>query len=81
MTKVETPLRKRVNVSLSRETLKLLHRVSKNRSRFIDAAVHHYAAFGGRARLRKMLAEGYRRGADRDLAIATEWFSLEEGEV
>jgi hypothetical protein len=48
------------------------------RSRFIDRAVRHYIEIQGRAGLRERLKAGYRANAERDLAMAAEWFPLEE---
>ncbi len=48
------------------------------RRRFIDEAVRSYVDTMGRAKLRGLLAERGRRRADRDLAIAEEWFSVDE---
>jgi CopG family transcriptional regulator/antitoxin EndoAI len=71
---------KRINVVLPDETVAVLDRVAAKgaRSRFIDHAVRHFVETQGRRRLREQLKAGYRANAERDLAIAAEWFTLEE---
>jgi len=71
---------RRVNVTLPEETLRLIDRVAKkgDRSRLIDEAVRHYIDNVGRTNLRKRLKEGAIRRAERDRALAEEWFHLEE---
>ncbi|MEK7404498.1 MAG: hypothetical protein AAB225_05270 [Acidobacteriota bacterium] len=49
-----------------------------DRSRSMEAAVKHYVDTVGRRNLRRLLIEGGRRRAERDLAIAEEWFPLDE---
>ena len=49
-----------------------------NRSRFIDRAVRHYVETHGKQNLLEQLSAGYRANAERDLAMAAEWFPLEE---
>jgi CopG family transcriptional regulator/antitoxin EndoAI len=71
---------KRINIILPAETVSVLDRVTTkgNRSRFIDRAVLHYVETHGKRSLREQLKAGYRANAERDLAIAAEWFPLEE---
>jgi CopG family transcriptional regulator/antitoxin EndoAI len=71
---------KRINIILPDQTVAVLDRVAAKgaRSRFIDHAVRHYVETQGRQRLRAQLTAGYRANAERDLAIAVEWFPLEE---
>ena len=71
---------KRINISLPVETLRLLDRVSPrgHRSRLIDDAVRHYVKEKGRRMLMQQLAAGAKARAERDLALAEEWFTLEE---
>ena len=70
--------RKRVNITLPPETLKLIDRVSKdNRSEFINKAVRLYANRLERARLKQRLKETYLERAKEDLAIAKEWEPIE----
>jgi CopG family transcriptional regulator/antitoxin EndoAI len=71
---------KRINITGPEETLRLLDRVSSrgDRSKFIVEAVHAYVSSRGRARLRVELKEGAKARASRDLALAAEWFSIDE---
>jgi CopG family transcriptional regulator/antitoxin EndoAI len=71
---------KRINIVLPDETVALLRRVAAKgaRSRFIDYAVRHVVEKQGKRALREQLEAGYRANAGRDLAIAAEWFPLEE---
>jgi CopG family transcriptional regulator/antitoxin EndoAI len=71
---------KRINVVLPDKTVAMLDRVASRgtRSRFIDRAVRHFVETHGRRTLREQLKAGYRANAERDLAIAAEWFPLEE---
>ena len=71
---------KRINIVLPDKTVAVLDRVAAKgaRSRLIDRAVWHYVETHGRQRLREQLKAGYRANAERDLAIAAEWFPLEE---
>ena len=71
---------KRINIILPDETVAVLGRVTTkgNRSRFIDRAVKQLVATEGKANLRARLKEEAITNADRDLAIAVEWFPLEE---
>ena len=71
---------KRINIVLPDTTLAVLDRVAAKgaRSRFIDRAVRHYVETQGRGSLREQLKTGYRANAERDLAMAAEWFPLEE---
>jgi len=70
--------RKRINITLPPETLKLIDRVSKdNRSEFINRAVRLHANRLERARLKQRLKETYLERAKEDLAIAKEWEPIE----
>ena len=71
---------KRINIILPDKTVAVLDRVASKgtRSRFIDRAVRHYVESQGRASLRERLKAGYQANAERDLAMAAEWFPLEE---
>jgi CopG family transcriptional regulator / antitoxin EndoAI len=73
-------MRKRINMILPDTTVALLDRVASKgvRSRFIDRAVRHYVETQGMENLRERLKAGYQANAERDLAIAAEWFPLEE---
>jgi len=69
---------KRINIILPDRTLAVLDRVATNRSRFIDRAVRHLVETESKANLRALLQEEAIDNAARDLAIAAEWFPLEE---
>jgi metal-responsive CopG/Arc/MetJ family transcriptional regulator len=71
---------KRINIILPDNTVAVLDRLTSkgNRSRFIDHAVRHLIETQGLQSLREQLKGGYRANADQDLAIAAEWFPLEE---
>jgi len=71
---------KRINIILPDKTIAILDRVATkgNRSRFIDRAVRRLVEAEGKANLRALLKEEAIANADRDLAIAAEWFPLEE---
>jgi hypothetical protein len=58
----------------------VLNRVTKkgNRSRFIDRAVRRLIEVEGKANLWALVKEEAIANAERDLAIAAEWFPLEE---
>jgi CopG family transcriptional regulator/antitoxin EndoAI len=71
---------KRINIVLPDETVAVLDRVTAKgaRSRFISRAVMHLVETEGRANLRERLKAEALSNAERDLAIAAEWFPLEE---
>lgn len=71
---------KRINVVLPDETISVLDRVTSTgtRSAFISRAVLHYIETQSRQSLRQKLEAGYRANTERDLALAAEWFPLEE---
>lgn len=73
-------MHRRVNITLSEETIRLIDRASErgSRSRFIDAAVRYFVRARGRTRLRQLVEEGAEKRAERDLAIAEEWFPVDE---
>jgi CopG family transcriptional regulator/antitoxin EndoAI len=73
-------MHKRVNITLSEETIRLIDRSADhgNRSRFIDAAVKYFVREHGRTQVRRLLEEGAERRAARDLAIAEEWFPVDK---
>jgi CopG family transcriptional regulator/antitoxin EndoAI len=70
----------RINVILPEETVRVLDRVAPkgNRSRLISDAVLHYVSSRGKMNLAEQLKAGALANATRDLAIAEEWFPLEE---
>lgn len=71
---------KRINIILPERTVAVFDRVTAKggRSRFIDHAVLHYIETQGRQSLRARLRAGYLANAEENLAIATDWFPLEE---
>jgi CopG family transcriptional regulator/antitoxin EndoAI len=71
---------KRINIILPDKTVAVLDRVTTkgSRSRFIDRAVRQLVETEGRASLRSQLKEEAIANADRDLAMAAEWFPVEE---
>lgn len=71
---------KRINVVLPDKTIAVLDRVAPKgaRSRFIDRAVRHLVEAEGKQNLRARLKDEALANAGRDLAIAVEWFPLEE---
>jgi CopG family transcriptional regulator/antitoxin EndoAI len=70
----------RINVILPEETVRVLDRVAPkgSRSRVISDAVMHYVSSRGRSNLAEQLKAGALANAKRDMAIAEEWFPLEE---
>jgi CopG family transcriptional regulator/antitoxin EndoAI len=70
----------RLNVTLPEATVALIDRAAENgnRSRLIDQAVQGYVRQPERARLRERLKQGALARAERDLALAREWFTVEE---
>ena len=73
-------MRRRINISLPEETVRLLDRISHrgDRSRLINEAVRRYVSSRHRSALRKRLKEGALRRAERDLRLSAEWFLLDE---
>jgi CopG family transcriptional regulator/antitoxin EndoAI len=80
MTKGVSTMRRRVNVTLPEETLRLIDRAAKkgDRSRLIDQAVKYLIREKGRINLRQLLKAGALARAERDLRLAEEWFPFEE---
>jgi len=73
-------MHRRINITLPESTVRLIDRVAGKgeRSRLVDEALRHYLAGIGRKNLRKLLKEGALQRAERDRALAEEWFLLEE---
>jgi CopG family transcriptional regulator/antitoxin EndoAI len=73
-------MNRRINVILPESTVAVLARVAPrgNRSRLIDRAIRQYMAAQGRRHLRAQLKREALANAERDLAMAAEWFPLEE---
>ncbi|MEK7629584.1 MAG: ribbon-helix-helix protein, CopG family [Patescibacteria group bacterium] len=76
----KTSTRERINITLPRETLELIDKLSEKRGRsgFLNDAVNFYVEKKGRKNIRRFLKEGCIKNAQRDLDIAKEWFLLEE---
>ena len=70
----------RINVTLPRHTLVLIDRVVEKgeRSKVIDTAVLEYIKKTSKDNLRERLKEGAMRNAESDLALAGEWFAVDE---
>ncbi len=77
MTKTIT--RKRVNITLPKETILLIDQVAEKgeRSRFLNEAVRFYMEQAGRENIKRLLREGARERGERDLNLAREWFPVE----
>jgi CopG family transcriptional regulator/antitoxin EndoAI len=73
-------MNRRINVILPESTVAVLAKVAPRggRSRLIDRAIKQYVAAHGRQHLRAQLKREALANADRDLAMAAEWFPLEE---
>ena len=73
-------MKTRINITLPEETLGLLDRVAErgNRSRLISEAVLHYVRSKAKLSLRERLKQGALARAERDLAVAEEWFTVDE---
>jgi hypothetical protein len=74
---------KRINIILVDKTVAVLDRLTTkgNHSRFIDRAARHLIESESKANLRARLKEEAIASADRDLALAAEWFPLDEEAV
>ncbi len=68
------------NVILPETTVAVLDKVAPkgNRSALIDRAIKHYVKSQGQRNLRERLKQEALTNAERDLAMAAEWFPLEE---
>ena len=73
-------MNKRINVILPETTVAVLAKVAPrgDRSRLIDRAIKQFVASHSRRHLRAQLKQEALANADRDLAMAAEWFPLEE---
>ncbi len=71
---------KRINITLPESTVRLMERLASKgeRSRLVDEALTHYLRGITKKTLKKRLKEGAIRRAERDRALAEEWFLLEE---
>jgi CopG family transcriptional regulator/antitoxin EndoAI len=70
----------RVDVTLPKETVRLLEKIAKrgDRSRLVDQAIRYFAKEMSRANLKKQLKEGAMVNASRDLNLVEEWFSIDD---
>jgi CopG family transcriptional regulator / antitoxin EndoAI len=71
---------KRINIVLPDTTLAVLDRVAPkgSRSDLISRAVLHFVETQGKSVLRERLKHEALANAERDVAMAAEWFTLEE---
>lgn len=71
---------RRINVTLPESTVRLVERLAGKgeRSRLVDQALRQYLRGVTKKTLRKRLKEGAIRRAERDRALAEEWFFVEE---
>jgi CopG family transcriptional regulator/antitoxin EndoAI len=71
---------KRINIVLPDKTLAVLNRVAPkgNRSQLISRAVLQFIEAQGKQTLRQRLKVEALENAERDVAMAAEWFPLEE---
>ena len=69
----------RVDVTLPKETVRLLEKIAKkgDRSRLVDQAIRFFVKEMSRANLKKQVREGAIVNASRDLNLAEEWFSID----
>ena len=79
-TKNNSSAYQRVDVTLPRETVRLLEKIAKrgDRSRLVDQAIRYFAKEMSRANLRKQLKEGAITNASRDLNLSEEWFLIDD---
>ena len=75
----QSPKFNRINVTLPKETVYLLNRVSEKggRSQLINNAVRFYVNKIGKINIKKNLREGALKRKERDLSLAEDWFHLE----
>ena len=69
----------RINVTLPKETLYLLDKVSEkgDRSRLVNNAVRFYINEISKINIKKNLREGAIKRKERDLSLAEDWFHVE----
>ena len=69
----------RRNFTLRAETAALLDRLPRevNRSKLVDVAIHKLVRDRSRAKLRKLVEEGAKYNAERDLRLAEEWVAVD----
>lgn len=73
-------MNKRLNITLPEQTVRLMDQAAPKgqRSNLIAKAIKLYVQQHKRSELRKLLAQGAKANAKRDLKMAEEWFPLEE---
>lgn len=76
---IQSPGFDRINVTLPKETVYLLDRVSEKggRSRLINNAVRFYVNEIGKINIKKNLREGAIKRKERDLSLSEDWFPIE----
>lgn len=76
---IQSPRFDRINVTLPRETVHLINKVSEkgSRSHLIDNAVRFYVNEIGKINIKKNLREGAIKRKERDLSLAEDWFPIE----
>lgn len=71
---------KRINITLPETTVAMLEKVADkgSRSMFIDIAIQKHVAETRKSTLREQVKAGAIANAERDLAIAREWFDIDD---
>ena len=79
MTAKQSLTHERVNISLPKETLRLIDRITRNtnRSGFLNRAARFYIAETSRTNLKARLRAGALARRSRDTTIAEAWFPVE----
>ena len=70
----------RVDVTLPKETVRLLEKIAKkgDRSRLVDQAIRFFVKEMSGANLKKQIKEGAMVNGSRDLNLVEEWFSIDD---
>ena len=78
---IQSPKFNRINVTLPKETVYLLDKVSEKggRSRLINNAVRFYVNEIGKINIKKNLREGAIKRKERDISLTRDWFNVENG--
>lgn len=78
--KTQTATHERINISLPKSTIKMVDKLAQKggRSKFINAAIRHIISKKGSSNIRDLLQEQGMARHQRDLAIAEEWFALDD---
>lgn len=71
---------KRINITLPKETVRLLNKTTEKgqRSSLVDEALKFYINRISRINIQKLLKERALRKAKQDLSLAEEWFNVDE---